>query len=250
MAHHRGDMRTVRLGTVFDGVLIHDAVSYMLTEEDLRAAFATARAHLRPGGLLRVAPDLVRENFRDGMVLRWPVPPPTTPDGIAVEVEERIVYPDPTGTVIESVITYTITEGGITAGRDRCPPRRALPHRHLGAPDGGIRLPHPGYPRTGTRRRLQGASVLRNPATRTGVTPAWFPESLFRSCFARPFAAPGLDLSQARRILVGNRGAPRGVSNRAVVKGDRHRFVYVAAYTLKLRAARASGTRGEGGKQS
>ena len=82
VAHHAGDMRTVRLGVAFDAVLIHDAVSYMLSEDDLRAAFATARAHLRPGGLLLVAPDLVRENFRDGMVLHWPIPPPSTPDRI------------------------------------------------------------------------------------------------------------------------------------------------------------------------
>ena len=108
--HHLGDMRTVRLGTVFDAVLIHDAVSYMLTEDDLRAAFATARAHLRPGGLLLVAPDLVKENFRNGMVLHWPIPPSS--GGIEVEVEERITDPDPTVTMIESVITYTITEGG------------------------------------------------------------------------------------------------------------------------------------------
>lgn len=110
VAHHLGDMRTVRLGTVFDAVLIHDAVSYMLTENDLRAAFTTARAHLRPGGLLLVAPDLVKENFHDGMVLRWPIPP--TSHGIEVMVEERITDPDPTDTVIESVITYTIIEGG------------------------------------------------------------------------------------------------------------------------------------------
>ena len=110
--HHLGDMRTVRLGTVFDAVLIHDAVSYMLTEDDLRAAFATARAHLRPGGLFLVAPDLVRENFEDGMVLRWPIRSPATPDGIEVVVEERITDPDPADTVIQSVITYTITKGG------------------------------------------------------------------------------------------------------------------------------------------
>jgi len=43
--HHLGDMRTFRLpGRAFDAVLIHDAVSYMLTEDDLRAAFAPARA--------------------------------------------------------------------------------------------------------------------------------------------------------------------------------------------------------------
>lgn len=110
--HHLGDMRTVRLGTVFDAVLIHDAVSYMLTEDDLRAAFGTAGAHLRPGGLLLVAPDLVRENFTDGMVLRRPIRAPATPDGIEVVVEERITDADPTDTVIESTITYTITEGG------------------------------------------------------------------------------------------------------------------------------------------
>ena len=108
--HHVGDMRTIRLDSVFDAVLIHDAISYMLTEDDLRAAFATARAHLRPGGLLLVTPDLVRENFRDGMVLRWPVP--AAPGGIEVQVQERITDPDPTDTKIESVVTYTITEGG------------------------------------------------------------------------------------------------------------------------------------------
>ena len=109
--HDLGDMRTVRLGGVFDAVLIHDAVSYMLTEDDLRAAFATARAHLRLGVLLLVAPDLVRENFSDGMVLRWPIRASATPDGIEIAVEERITDPDPTDTVIESTITYTITEG-------------------------------------------------------------------------------------------------------------------------------------------
>lgn len=110
VVHHQGDMRVVRLGSMFDAVLIHDAISYMLTEDDLRAAFATARAHLRPGGLLLVAPDLVRENFKDGMVLKWPIRPAS--GGIEVSVEERITDPDPTDTVIESVITYTIVEGG------------------------------------------------------------------------------------------------------------------------------------------
>ena len=52
VVHHIGDMRTVRLGETFDAVLVHDAISYMTTEADLLAVFATARAHLRPGGLL------------------------------------------------------------------------------------------------------------------------------------------------------------------------------------------------------
>ncbi|MCA9243316.1 MAG: class I SAM-dependent methyltransferase [Phycisphaerales bacterium] len=62
---HVGDMRTIRLGKTFDAVLIHDAISYMLTEDDLRAVFATARAHLRSGGVLVTAPDWYRETFRD-----------------------------------------------------------------------------------------------------------------------------------------------------------------------------------------
>ena len=56
VTHHVGDMRTVRLGETFDAVLIHDAIDYMTTEDDLRAAFATARAHLRPGGLFLAIP--------------------------------------------------------------------------------------------------------------------------------------------------------------------------------------------------
>ena len=51
VTHHVGDMRTVRLGETFDAVLIHDAIDYMRTEDDLRAAFSdSAWAHLRPGG--------------------------------------------------------------------------------------------------------------------------------------------------------------------------------------------------------
>lgn len=62
--HIAGDMRTVRLGRTFDGVLVHDAIVYMTTEEDLRLAIATAYAHCRPGGTALFAPDHVRESFR------------------------------------------------------------------------------------------------------------------------------------------------------------------------------------------
>lgn len=62
--HHRGDMRTVRLGREFDCVFVHDAVCYMTTETDLRQAMETAFAHLKPGGAALFAPDHVRENFR------------------------------------------------------------------------------------------------------------------------------------------------------------------------------------------
>jgi len=46
-----GDMRSLRLGRTFDAVFAHDALCYMMTEADLAAVFATARAHLAPGGV-------------------------------------------------------------------------------------------------------------------------------------------------------------------------------------------------------
>jgi SAM-dependent methyltransferase len=61
--HVEGDMRTVRLGREFDGVFVHDAVCYMTTQADLRAAMETAFVHCRPGGVAIFAPDHVRENF-------------------------------------------------------------------------------------------------------------------------------------------------------------------------------------------
>ena len=62
--HLQADMRTARLGRTFDAVLIHDAVMYMTTEEDLAAAIATAFVHVRPGGAATLAPDCVTETFR------------------------------------------------------------------------------------------------------------------------------------------------------------------------------------------
>ena len=64
--HIEGDMRTLRLtGRTFDAVFVHDAVSYLTTEADLRAAFETAFVHLRPGGAALFEPDHVRETYAD-----------------------------------------------------------------------------------------------------------------------------------------------------------------------------------------
>jgi len=61
--HFEGDMRCVRLNRTFETVMIHDAIMYMTTEDDLLAALVTARAHLAPGGVLMVLPDYVAETF-------------------------------------------------------------------------------------------------------------------------------------------------------------------------------------------
>ena len=62
--HVEGDMRTVRVGRQFDCVFVHDAVCYMTTEADLRAAIETAFVHCAPGGAALFCPDHVRETFQ------------------------------------------------------------------------------------------------------------------------------------------------------------------------------------------
>jgi SAM-dependent methyltransferase len=59
-----GDMRTLRLGRVFDAVVIPDSIDYMVTRDDLDAALHTAALHLRPGGAVLVVAKPA-ETFRD-----------------------------------------------------------------------------------------------------------------------------------------------------------------------------------------
>lgn len=88
--HVRGDMRTLRLDRSFDAVLVHDAIDYMVAESQLQAVFATAAAHLRPGGVAVFAPDHVADTYqpstdhggadapdgRSARYLEWPLPIP------------------------------------------------------------------------------------------------------------------------------------------------------------------------------
>ncbi|HSV99652.1 MAG TPA: class I SAM-dependent methyltransferase [Sedimentisphaerales bacterium] len=64
--HILGDMRSIRLGRVFDCVLAHDAVSYMTSRSDLVSAIATAFAHTAAGGVALFQPDFVSETFEPG----------------------------------------------------------------------------------------------------------------------------------------------------------------------------------------
>lgn len=60
-----GDMRTIDLSRQVDVVLIHDAVDYMTTPADAKAAITNAAKHLKPGGILIVAPTYTVESFED-----------------------------------------------------------------------------------------------------------------------------------------------------------------------------------------
>ena len=63
--HHIGDMRTIRLGRQFDAVLVHDAIDYIIGEEDLRQVIETAAAHCEPGGIALFVPDYVKDTFAE-----------------------------------------------------------------------------------------------------------------------------------------------------------------------------------------
>jgi len=105
-AHHLGDMRSIRLGEVFDAVFIHDAIVYMATRADLRKAIDTAFAHCRPGGMALFAPDWTRERFV-----------PSTSHGghdrgdLGLRYLEWTIDHDPEDERYSAYMTYVVREG-------------------------------------------------------------------------------------------------------------------------------------------
>jgi SAM-dependent methyltransferase len=104
--HVRGDMRSVRLDRTFDAVFVHDAVAYMTSEADLRAAMQTAFVHCAPGGVTLFAPDCVRETFA-----------PKTHHGGSDGEGRSLRYlswdrdPDPSDTTYVTDFVYLLREG-------------------------------------------------------------------------------------------------------------------------------------------
>jgi SAM-dependent methyltransferase len=64
--HIVGDMRSLDLRRQFDRVLVHDAIEYATDRESVGATLRTAARHCRPGGIVAVLPDAVRETFEAG----------------------------------------------------------------------------------------------------------------------------------------------------------------------------------------
>jgi SAM-dependent methyltransferase len=110
--HVQGDMRTIRLGRAFDAVFVHDAISYMTSEDDLAAVMATAFAHCRPGGIALFVPDETTETFA-----------PSTecggsdgPNGEAIRFLEWSYDPDPSDTSVTTVYSFLYREADGTQG--------------------------------------------------------------------------------------------------------------------------------------
>lgn len=104
-----GDMRSVRLdGRSFDGVFAHDAITYMTTVEDLRAALSTAFVHCRPGGAAVFAPRFVRESFAP--VTRHGGMDGEGADGRAMRYLHWCTDPDPEDTSYTVLLTCVLRE--------------------------------------------------------------------------------------------------------------------------------------------
>jgi SAM-dependent methyltransferase len=107
LEHIEGDMRTLRLGRTFDGVVVHDAIMYMTSERDLRAALLTAYEHCKPGGMAVIVPDWVAETFR----------PQTRHEGVdrgdrGVRYLEWTWDADPNDTKVNYEFILALKEGG------------------------------------------------------------------------------------------------------------------------------------------
>ena len=104
--HVVGDMRTLRLERRFDAVFIHDAIDHLVTLDELRAAMATAYEHLRPGGVVLLCPDHLRDTFV-----------PSTDHGGHDEGARGLRYlewtcdPDPEDTTSTTDYAYLLREG-------------------------------------------------------------------------------------------------------------------------------------------
>ncbi len=104
--HIQGDMRNIRLGRTFDAVFVHDAITHITTEQDLKSVIETAFVHCKPGGAALFCPDYVSENYHPG-----------TKTGGHDAGERSLRYlawnpdPDPAGTTYITDFAYLIREG-------------------------------------------------------------------------------------------------------------------------------------------
>lgn len=115
-AHVPGDMRAIRLDADFDAVLVHDAVDYMTSEDDLRAVITTAWAHTRPGGVALFVPDYTADTFEELTGSGGS----SDEAGRQASFRERTWDPDPADEWIQSEYEFTLraADGSVQVVRE------------------------------------------------------------------------------------------------------------------------------------
>lgn len=107
------DMRNLSLGRQFDCIFVDDGITDISDLSDLAAVFRTAFGHLRPGGVMVVGPDHVKETFRQNCTRLSEADSPDTPDNLEVTFVENEYDPDPTDDTYEFTLIYLIRENGV-----------------------------------------------------------------------------------------------------------------------------------------
>jgi SAM-dependent methyltransferase len=115
--HLQGDMRTLRLGRSFDAVLVHDAIDYVTTRDDLARVIETAYAHCRPGGISVFVPDYLQDDFR---ALTGSGGGGTDETGRQASFTERTWDPDPSDDWVRAEYEFTLrdTDGTVRVIRE------------------------------------------------------------------------------------------------------------------------------------
>lgn len=107
---HIGDMRDVRLHEIFDVVLIHDAIDYMLSPEDIAVTLETVKAHLAPGGVAFIAPTYFAETFENHAIESDSNGDPET--GRVLAYTSYVHREDDGATTFEMILVYVINDDG------------------------------------------------------------------------------------------------------------------------------------------
>lgn len=102
----QGDLRTLRRNEHFDAVLLHDAAMYLLDDDDLDAAIATAAAHLHPGGVFLAMPDFCADDFEEDTLFGG-----GEDGGRAARLTEWRWDPDPDDSTFQLEFSLLLREG-------------------------------------------------------------------------------------------------------------------------------------------
>lgn len=102
----QGDMTSLQLGRSFDAVLVHDAVSYMTSIQELERVYRTAADHLRAGGLMLALP----EELKSRVSAMQPTVEKRVAGNVVLHVMTTHYDADPSDNTYETVYVFLIRE--------------------------------------------------------------------------------------------------------------------------------------------